>query len=231
MKSQWFEYKDQVIALRKQGVSMTKIERDFGVARSTLSVWFRGIELTENQRTKLMKNSADGWKLARVKAAETHRAKKLQRLIKADMEAMSTLKTIPMSSAVLDLAFAMLYLGEGAKDGGTSIASSNPKILRFVLYVLRRNYSVGPESIRCDLHLRMDQDGTALKHYWSKELNLPLYCFKYCAFDKRSSGKKTYDHYMGVCVVSCGNIAIQRKIISLYNLFCEKVADLESLGA
>jgi len=128
---------------------------------------------------------------------------------------------------VLDLAFAMLYLGEGAKNNSTSIASSDPKILRFVLYILRRNHGITAVSIRCDLHLRMDQDESSLKKYWSRELNLPLTCFRYVAIDKRSEGKATYDTYKGVCLLNCGNIAIQRKIVSLYNLFCEKVDSLD----
>jgi hypothetical protein len=72
----------------------------------------------------------------------------------------------------------------------------------------------------------MDQDGDALKAYWSKELNVPLERFKYIAYDRRTEGRKTYDHYKGACLISCGNIAIQRKLIYLYNLFCDKVAEL-----
>jgi len=60
MKSGWFEYKPDVLMLSAQGVSMTTIEREFGIARSTLSGWFKEVELTELQRTRLMKNSADG---------------------------------------------------------------------------------------------------------------------------------------------------------------------------
>ena len=122
----------------------------------------------------------------------------------------------------------MLYFGEGAKNGGTSLASSDPAILRFVLVVLRRNYDVTPSMIRCDLHLRMDQDAVSLKRYWSQELDIPIERFKYVAFDKRSTGKATYSHYKGVCVLSCGNIAIQRKLMYLYTLFCEKITELDT---
>lgn len=209
---------------------MTTIENEFGVPRSTLSGWFKEVELTEEQRTRLMKNSLDGWKRAREIAVITHNAQKAKRIADAKISAQETLSKIDIDNSVLDLAFAMLYLGEGAKNGSTSIANSDPKVLRFVLYVLKNNYGVTSDSIRCDLHLRMDQDDTKLRLYWSEQLKLPLSCFKYTAFDKRSEGKKTFDHYKGVCVVSCGNIAIQRKVISLYNLFCEKVASLENTG-
>jgi len=121
----------------------------------------------------------------------------------------------------------MLYLGEGAKKDTTAIASSSPMILRFALAVLKKNHNLDFSKIRCELHLRMDQDAVKLKLYWSEELRLPLSCFNYVAFDKRSTGKPTCDHYKGVCILQCGNIAIQRKLIYLYNLFCEKVIEID----
>lgn len=228
MRSKWFEFKETAVELRKTGMSMTVIERKLGIPRSTLSGWFRYVVLSEQQRVRLMKNSQDGWKKARVVAVESHKAQKALRMQKAKDAAQFTLSKIDLSEATLDLAFAMLYFGEGAKSGGTSLASSDPVILRFVLVVLKRNYQVTEAMIRCDLHLRMDQDANLLKQYWSKVLGLPIENFRYVAFDKRSAGKTTYDHYKGVCVVSCGNIAIQRKLMYLYTLFCEKITELDT---
>ena len=229
VKSKWFEYKDEVRELRRKGVSMTVIERQYGIPRSTLSGWFKDIHLNETDRTKLMKNSQDGWLLARKNAVTAHRAMKQKRLDDANKHASAALDKLPLTAEILDLAFAMLYLGEGAKNNTTSIANSNPMVLRFVLSVLYTNYSVQPHQIRCDLHLRADQHGDTLKQYWANELKLPLSCFKYIAYDKRSKGKPTFDHYKGVCVISCHQIAIQRKLISLYNQFCTKVSN-EILG-
>lgn len=226
MKSKWFGLKETVVALRKEGVSMTVIERKYGIPRSTLSGWFKNVPLTEAQRLGLMKNKQDGWAKARINAVEAHRAQKALRMLSAKQEAIKTLNQIELTDEVLDLAFAMLYFGEGAKSGSTSLASSDPTILKFVLTVLNRNYGITNEMIRCNLHLRMDQDSAELKDYWSKELNIPLERFRYAAFDKRSAGKPTYTHYKGVCVLYCGNIAIQRKLIYLYTLFCDKVAAL-----
>jgi hypothetical protein len=228
MISRWFELKETAITLRKQGLSITVIERQLGISRSTLSGWFKDIQLTEEQRTRLMKNRHDGWQKAREKAVEAHRTQKALRLLNAKQAAQRTLEQIDLSGPILDLAFAMLYLGEGTKSGATSLASSDPKILKFVLAVLRHNYGITTSMISCDLHLRVDQDELMLKQYWSQELGVPIERFKYIGFDKRSAGKPTYDHYKGVCVLNCGKIAIQRKLVYLYNLFCEKVAMMES---
>ncbi len=203
---------------------MTVIEREFGIPRSTLSGWFKTISLSEEQRTRLMKNSQDGWVKARINAVAAHNAAKERRIQEATELAKATLDQIDLNnSAILDLAFAMLYWGEGAKKDVTSLGSSDPKILRFMIFVLKRNYSITDRMIRCDLHLRMDQQEQTLKTYWANELQLPIECFKYAAYDKRTEGKATFGHYKGVCLITVHQIAIQRKLISLYNLFCDSV--------
>lgn len=230
MKSKWFEYYDEVRQLRQQGASMTVIERRYGIPRSTLSGWFKDIKLTEEQRTKLMVNRQDGWKKAREQAVISHNAMKAARIAAAEQAATKTLANLEITPEILDITFAMLYFGEGAKRNVTSIGNSNPLVLRFVLAVLYRNYGLKPSQIRCDLHLRADQDGSDMKQYWSRQLGLPIEQFKHVSYDKRTAGRATYDHYKGVCVITCGQIAVQRKLISLYNQFCTKVSE-EILGA
>lgn len=228
MQSRWFNLKDAAIALRQNGQSIKTINRNLGVPISTLSGWLKNVELTEQHKVQLQENRDNGLINARLKAVEWHRTQKILRMLQAKHQAENTLDRIELSNEVLDLAFAMLYLGEGSKSGTTSISSSNPTILKFVLAVLKRNYGIKYENIHCDLHLRMDQDPDTLKKYWSDELSIPLGCFKYVVLDKRSKDKATYGHYKGVCVLNCGNIAIQRKLMYLYNLFCEKIIQLDS---
>lgn len=209
---------------------MTVIERQYGIPRSTLSNWFRSIELNEAQRTKLMKNSQDGWKKARTNAVKWHKAQKQLRLDTAKTEATKSLNKLPLTPEVLDIAFAMLYLGEGAKNNGsTSIANSDPMILNFVLDVLELNYGIKRLQVRCELHLRADQDAGESKAYWSDVLSVPIERFRGCYKDKRTANRPTYGSYKGVCVVYCGSIAIQRKITNMYNQFCERVAKLNSI--
>ena len=44
--------------LRREGLSMRQIERRLGVARSTVSLWVREIELTDHQREELRARGA-----------------------------------------------------------------------------------------------------------------------------------------------------------------------------
>jgi hypothetical protein len=228
MKSKWYELKESAIGLRQSGMSMTVIERRLGIPRSTLSGWFKNVTLTTDQKVLLQKNSKDGWKRARKSALEWHKTQKALRLQQAEKEARKVINEINLTPAILDVAFAMLYFGEGAKSGSTSIANSDPIILNFVLNVLELNYKITRNLVRCELHIRADQDPITLKLYWSQELNVPLDRFRGVYVDQRSAGRPTYESYKGVCVLYCGSISIQRKLIKLYNLFCEKVANLDT---
>lgn len=229
MKSKWFEYKKEVRKLRRQGVSLTTIERQYGIPRSTLSGWLKDIPLTEEQRTRLMKNSQDGWQKARVQAAKQHRAQKELRLEKAAKDASEVVERLPINHDILDLAFAMLYFGEGAKGNVTSIANTDPVVLNFVLDVLEYSYDIGRSRVRCDLHIRADQDPETLKQYWSEQLCVPVQQFRGCYADKRTLGRASYDHYKGVCLIYCGPIDIQRKLKNVYNMFCKRVSMLGSV--
>ncbi len=227
MISEWSHLKETAILLRQSGQSIKTINRNLGIPLSTLSGWFKHVVIVEEHRLRLQKNKEEALVRARLKAVEWHHTQKELRLLKAKREATRTLEQIEITDSVLDLTFAMTYFGEGTKTDLTSIASSDPTTLRFALAVLNRNYGISRQTIRCNLHLRVDQDSDAMKAYWSKELRIPLDCFKYVAVDKRSRGKPTYEYYKGVCVLTCSQVAIQRKLRYLYTLFCEKIAELE----
>lgn len=224
MRSRWYELKPKAFRLRKRGVSIVKIETRLGIPRSTLTGWFRDIILTRKQQAVLLQNKYKGLAKARKKAVIWHNAQKVARLEEANRQALSTLKKIKLTQPILDLALAMLYLGEGLKNGsGTVIGNSNPLILKFFITVLIKNYQVPKKQIKCDLHLRADQDPMNLKKFWSKALGLPLENFIGISIDHRTTGSATFPNYRGVCLVRCGLSNIQRKLLSLSKLFSEKV--------
>jgi hypothetical protein len=161
---------------------------------------------------------------ARPKALIWHNEQKKLRLKNAEEYAVDVLERLDIKNKdVLELGLAMLYLGEGSKDGGTGIGNSDPLILKFFLMLMIKMYNLNVNQIRFDLHLRYDQDPIKMKKFWAKELGVPIERFKYVAIDIRTKGRKTYSTYNGVCLISCGNIAIQRKLVYLSRKFCEKV--------
>ena len=146
---------------------MRRIEILLGIPRSTLSGWFRNLTLTFVQREKLRQQWQNGLKKARLKATAWHHHQKALRIQEAKRLAEATWRAIPANNpAILDLALAMLYLGEGfKKSDNTSMGNSDPLILRFFITLLRKNYLVPLDQIKCALHLRADQAPQAMKQF------------------------------------------------------------------
>ncbi len=217
-------YKQKAIQMRKEGTSITVISQRCGVAKSTLSGWFKDIQLTDTQKEKLLLNSSDALRKARLKASVWHNNQKRLRILDAEKHAAKINKSIPRNSdEILELALAMLYFGEGSKKGTTSMGAADPLMLSFFLASIERVYHLDRNNFRYDLHLRYDQDELQLKEIWSKQLCVSIDKFKYVSRDKRSIGKPTRNGYPGVCQIFIGDISIRRRLISLYNIYCSEV--------
>jgi hypothetical protein len=223
MASRWIELKGLAIRLRKNGRSIKSINKELGIPLSTLSGWLRDVKLSEEQIKNLRDQHRKGLVKSRIFAAEWHREQKRKRQALALAQANQTFSTIESNNQVLELSLAMLYLGEGTKSQATALGSSDPMMLRFFLSALKRLYGIGPENCRFDLHLRMDQNSDDLKRYWSEALKAPISRFTYVSFDPRTKGRPTFEEYKGVCNIQCARIDIQRKLVYLYSLYCDKI--------
>lgn len=227
MISKWFQYQNRARELRQKGVSITAIERSLGIPRSTLSGWFKSITLTPKQKNTLRKKRIRALMPARHRAALWHKAAKERRLQEAEGQASKILSRLPPNNMpTLELALAMLYLGEGAKKTvETALGNSDPRVVKFFVTAIKRLYLLPDAKLRCELYLRADQNPIKLKRYWAKELKLPTGCFRQVRTDQRTAGIPTYPDYKGVCLVRCGTVAIQRRLISLARLYSQQVTE------
>jgi len=231
MKSRWFELKEEAIKIRKKGVSIGYVEKKLGIPRSTLSGWFKDIQLTKRQKGRLCQNWKNALVKARKKAIVWHNQQKERRMGEARKLALNTLEKIDLENInILELTLSVLYLGEGFKTNGQlGVGNSDPTILKFFIRSVGRVFKINPQQLKCELHLRADQNGEKIKRYWSRELKIPQKNFLSVIFDKRTVGIKTYPKYKGVCIVRFCSTAHQRRLVYLSNLYCEKV--INNLGS
>lgn len=232
MSSSWTHLKEKAMAMRKRGASIRDVEKQLGISRSTLSGWFKSIVLSSYHQKILRKKGDDALILARKKAVVWHNTQKAERVAHASFAASETLKELNLAqNEIVELALAFLYLGEGAKKAiGTSMGNSDPLILKFFVSGLQKVYHVPLADIKCELHLRADQNSKTLKKYWSKALGVPFINFGASVVDVRTKGTTTYPHYKGVCVVRCSRVAIQRKLLYIAKGFCEQIANTGARG-
>ena len=153
-----------------------------------------------------------------------HNKQKQSRIDSARIEALNTFESLPTeNNSVLELALAMLYYGEGSKNNSTTLGASDAKMILFFVSACEKLYEVDRTKNRYDLHLRYDQDEETEKRYWANELHIDISLIKYVSRDRRTIGKPTRDGYHGVCQVRIGSVAIQRRLISLYSVYCSSV--------
>ena len=211
--------------MRKHGASLRDVESTLKIPRSTLSYWFSYVKLTPKQKLSLNLRWRRALVSARKAAIVWHHQQKSNRLKEAESSAKEVLGRLDTKNqSILNLALSMLYLGEGFKSSTlTGMGNSDPMILKFFIAVLSKNYSIPINKIKCELHLRADQEPKKIKRYWSKELGLPLNNFLSVSIDKRTAGSPTYPTYKGVCIVRCGSVAIQRELMYTSRIFCQGV--------
>src|SRR3989344_2520306 len=124
MISRWSHLKTKAISERKRGKSLKDVELSLGIPKSTLSGWFKYIELTNLQKQLLRKRHNQSLSEARKTARNWHKEQKVKRLERAESEAGETLIHIGNNKELQELALAMLYLGEEfKKSGGTGMGN------------------------------------------------------------------------------------------------------------
>lgn len=213
--------------MRRAGNSLRDVSLALNIPKSTLSGWFKDIKLSAKHQKVLDKRYADALVKARSISAVVHKEQRLQRLKRAEHEADEVISKIALKDKnIIETTLALLYLGEGFKRSHrTGMGNSDPEILKFFLWTMLNIYNLNVNKIRFDLHLRADQDELEIKKYWSQELNVPIARFTYVVKDNRTKDRVTYPHYKGVCVIDCGNVAIQRKLVYIGRKFCKKIVN------
>jgi transposase len=159
--------------LRAQGRSIGDIQQELGVSRSSVSTWVRDVELTAEQRTRLIARSRLGPIVAGPKKAAA--AREVRRGHQAHGRQLARERGVNYASGC------MLYWAEGSKDRNAArLTNSDPAVLVFFARFLRTEFSVRSEAMtfRCNLfadHLARVHE---IEDFWLTRLALPRSCLR-----------------------------------------------------
>ncbi len=111
---------------QEQGLAITDICKQWGVAKSSVSMWIRDIILTEEQKAALHKQHYAYW--AQTRGAHTNAIKGRERRVVYQEEGRKKAR----EGNSLHLAGCMLYWGEGAKNRNSlKMSNSDTGMLAF----------------------------------------------------------------------------------------------------
>lgn len=196
-------FKEHAIALRRQGLSYSEILKEIPVAKSTLSLWLRGVGLSKKQYQKLTAK-----KLAA--ALRGGQARKDQRILttqRIHSEAMRDIGTI--SSRELWLMGIMLYWAEGTKEkddrpgSGVQFTNSDIRMVNLFLKWLSDICKIQNNRIYFDVFIHENSKNNIKKvvDYWSTSTGFPKNHFLHIYFKKnkiKTLRKNVGDSYYGL---------------------------------
>ncbi|MDO8574802.1 MAG: hypothetical protein Q7R61_00785 [bacterium] len=202
MKSRYYHLKNRAILLRKNGKTYSEIQSKLNclIPKSTLSVWFKNIVLSEDQKKVLRNRVIDNINRSRKIALATNR-KKREKYLKTVTDRVWHFKKLIEDKNIAKIVAAALYMGEGKKSNSSVVfGNSDPKVISLFLRLLRNCYNIDENKFRCTLQCRADQDIKTLEKFWSKTTGIPLKKFYKARVDPRTLGKPSRKpDYKGVC--------------------------------
>lgn len=207
--------KELAVKLRLQGKSYREISEELKIAKSTLNGWLKNIEISPEQRQRLVEQWKLGLHKARLQSQLVKKARKLENIHESQVFAQDFLKSIELDNKTLELFLAGLYLGEGFKvNGRLGLGNANPQIMCLFITLIRKLYPINESKLNAQIFARADQDPELLVNYWSDLLNIPQAQFHRTQVDARAKNP-TRPNYFGVCAVNYSDVVLQRRILAI----------------
>ena len=193
------KYKERMLALnlRKGGLSYREILRKIKVSKSTLSVWLREVELTEEQKIRLLdKKDRARYEVAKRKVAD--RKKRTKEIITKAKKEVHILRQDSLFFVGLSL-----YWAEGAKNPVEAVkfANSDEKMILLIMKWFRKVCKVPEKKFKIHIHMHSLHVRKDIIEYWSAITQVPSNQFYRPYIKPTSLGQRKNILYNGTCSI------------------------------
>lgn len=175
---------------KEQGLSIKQITKMVGVSQSSVSRWVKDIELTQEQKDKLLLQNP----FINKQCAGAKKRKELAKIQRQQYQKEGKQKADQKD--FLHCIGCMLYWAEGSKSKNRiAFVNSDPNMMRLFIRFLRESLLVKNEDIifTVNVHLNNGLLLEDVENYWLNLLNLPKECLRKSTVSRlprMSSGKK-----------------------------------------
>ena len=212
--------KFKAIALRESGKSYSDILKTINVSKGTLSLWLRDIELTSEQKIKLI----EGQDIGRMKASKNRQKARIEKTQSIAFEAKNEVKELMRNP--LFLSGLMLYWAEGDKSElheHVKFTNADPKMIALMMQWFRRFCKIPEERFRACIHIHSLHVKKNIENYWSHITGIPFSQFYRTQIKKTSLRQRRNKIYEGTCAISTNNRSLFRRIQGWKMGFLEKI--------
>jgi hypothetical protein len=143
-----------------------------GVSQSTISLWVRHVELTEEQRAALRRRMG-----GRIEGARANALRALDRRRSHQSDGREAARR----GNAMHVAGCMLYWAEGARErNAIKFTNSDPAMARFFVSFLRSSFGVPNHRIvvTCNLFADHAERQREVEDHWLSRLELPRSCLR-----------------------------------------------------
>ncbi|HMZ94913.1 MAG TPA: hypothetical protein PLD56_10370 [Chitinophagales bacterium] len=198
------EQKNKAIDLRKDGKSVRYIAKLLSVSIGSVSSWVRHVELTKEQKDKLVLNKDI---ISGNKAWQEKRRIDREKYFKKGYEKSKENDSIHAYCCAL-------YSGEGSKTGNSQMqfANCDNKILKIYIGFLRYYFNVPNEKISINIICKAQENISIndIHNYWLRELGLDNSCLRKPSIRDNISKSNKYPY--GVCRICVCDFKIRQQI-------------------
>lgn len=192
--------RNKAIELRKRGWTYNEIQRELSVAKSSLSLWFKDLHLTEREMDQLRSRKDSNRGRGRAKAAASNRANRLER--QKILISQSEHEFLKRRWDPLFLVGVALYWSQGVKTASSvQFVSSDPEMVKTFVMWLEKFENAPRINLAYRLFIHTPYYPGECENFWSKHLNISLSCFKKTIYKQTSHPIKPKSDYKGALKV------------------------------
>ncbi len=207
------DLKKQVCLLRRNGFSFRELSERFNISKSTAYLWCKDEIIITTGKERLKQLCING----RKKAILKNKLKNTQTITRIK-NCVYSFSNIKYSIYDYKLLLAMLYWGEGAKNGSClDFTNSDPKLIAVYLKILRLSFDIKEEKFRCIIHLHSYHNKEEMLNFWSKLTNIAK--SQISIYNKENSGKQKKLGYNGCISIRYHNYLLFNEVMVIIERF------------
>ncbi len=216
------ELKKKAFEMRRNNFSYRQIQTQLGIAKGTISGWFRNQPWSKKIKINLIKKMKPQWReqgrlLGLTRSRQWKKKRKESRGVAK--------KLFPnFFHDPLFIAGLMLYWGEGDNKGDSMVRISNikPSIIKIFYHFLLHYCGVDKQKIKLNLILYGEHNDLECKKYWSEKIGIPLDQFIKSQYIVGKSLKNRIPY--GVAILYVPSCELKEKILKWIGMVEDRLA-------